>query len=241
MSTCARNWRKSARTGCSATAKAMPGYTSWPTEVGSTSPGRGKDALRIHRDVTRELGIPLVMHYSGVWDTRAIELHPEWACIGAGRRSRQRGIRHRRHLQPEPIHRRADDPAAAGAHRQVRCGRLLGRWRELGDARLLLRPLHGGLHRGDGHHRHPDSTRTSRTGRRGRPSTGELSRRMCGNYADAVHARKPVLPGLQQLDVYRRPAGRDRRAGGLPERRLRLGLGRRTAPCWKAASWTAAG
>lgn len=63
--------------------KGHAGYTSWPTQVGSTSPGVVRDALRIHRDVTRELGIKLGMHYSGVWDTRAIELHPEWACIGA--------------------------------------------------------------------------------------------------------------------------------------------------------------
>ncbi|MHB9130896.1 MAG: alpha-L-fucosidase [Armatimonadota bacterium] len=62
--------------------KGHAGYTSWPTEVGSTSPGVVKDALRIHRDVTREMGIPLVMHYSGVWDNRAIELHPEWARKG---------------------------------------------------------------------------------------------------------------------------------------------------------------
>lgn len=59
--------------------KGHPGYTSWPTDVGSTSPGVVKDALRIHRDVTRELGIKLGMHYSGVWDSRAIELHPDWA------------------------------------------------------------------------------------------------------------------------------------------------------------------
>jgi len=62
--------------------KGHPGYTSWPTTVGTASPGIVNDALRIHRDVTRELGIPLIMHYSGVWDNRAIELHPDWACIG---------------------------------------------------------------------------------------------------------------------------------------------------------------
>lgn len=62
--------------------KGHPGYTSWPTETGSASPGIVRDALRIHRDVTRELGIPLVMHYSGVWDSRAVELHPDWARIG---------------------------------------------------------------------------------------------------------------------------------------------------------------
>jgi len=62
--------------------KGHAGYTSWPTEVGSPAPGIVRDALRIHRDVTRELGLPLVMHYSGVWDSRAIELHPDWARVG---------------------------------------------------------------------------------------------------------------------------------------------------------------
>jgi len=67
--------------------KGHPGYTSWPTKVGSTSPGVIKDALRIYRDVTRELGIKLGVHYSGVWDSRALELHPEWARVDAeGRR-----------------------------------------------------------------------------------------------------------------------------------------------------------
>ncbi|HOF86861.1 MAG TPA: hypothetical protein PLZ36_01990 [Armatimonadota bacterium] len=62
--------------------KGHAGWTSWPTAVGSTSPGMVRDALRIHRDVTRDLGLPLVMHYSGVWDNRAIELHPDWARVG---------------------------------------------------------------------------------------------------------------------------------------------------------------
>lgn len=63
--------------------KGHPGYTSWPTEVGSTSPGVVRDALRVHRDVTKELGIKLGMHYSGVIDNRALELHPDWACRDA--------------------------------------------------------------------------------------------------------------------------------------------------------------
>jgi hypothetical protein len=42
-----------------------------------------KDSLRIHREVTRELGIKLGLHYSGVWDSRALELHPEWARVDA--------------------------------------------------------------------------------------------------------------------------------------------------------------
>ena len=49
--------------------------------MGSPSPGIVKDALKIWREVTREMGIPLSIHYSGVWDSRAIELHPEYARI----------------------------------------------------------------------------------------------------------------------------------------------------------------
>lgn len=68
--------------------KGHPGYTSWPTAVGSTSPGVVRDALRVHRDVTAELGIRLGMHYSGVIDQRALELHPEWGAVNAkGERS----------------------------------------------------------------------------------------------------------------------------------------------------------
>jgi len=61
--------------------KGHPGYAGYPTEVGSPSPGIVNDALKIWREVTRDMGIPLSIHYSGVWDTRAIELHPEWARI----------------------------------------------------------------------------------------------------------------------------------------------------------------
>ncbi len=61
--------------------KGHPGYSGYPTEIGSPSPGIVNDALQIWRDVTRDMGIPLSIHFSGVWDTRAIELHPEWARI----------------------------------------------------------------------------------------------------------------------------------------------------------------
>lgn len=60
--------------------KGHPGYSSYPTRIGSPSPGIVKDALRIHRDVTRELNIPLSVHYSGIWDKRAVELHPDWSA-----------------------------------------------------------------------------------------------------------------------------------------------------------------
>jgi len=61
--------------------KGHPGYTGYPTKVGSPSPGIVNDALKIWRQVTRDMGIPLSIHYSGVWDTRAIELHPEWGRV----------------------------------------------------------------------------------------------------------------------------------------------------------------
>lgn len=61
--------------------KGHPGYSGYPTKVGSPSPGIVGDALKVWREVTRDMGIPLSIHFSGVWDTRAIELHPEWARI----------------------------------------------------------------------------------------------------------------------------------------------------------------
>lgn len=61
--------------------KGHAGYTSWPTKVGATSPGVVQDSMRMHREATRQLGIPLGMHYSGVWDTVAIEQHPEWGRV----------------------------------------------------------------------------------------------------------------------------------------------------------------
>jgi len=63
--------------------KGHAGYTGYPTKIGSPSPGIVNDALKIWRQVTRDMGIPLSIHYSGVWDTRAVELHPEWARIDA--------------------------------------------------------------------------------------------------------------------------------------------------------------
>lgn len=61
--------------------KGHPGRTSYPTKVGNPAPGFVKDTLRIWRQVTAEKGVGLYMHYSGVWDNKAVELHPEWARI----------------------------------------------------------------------------------------------------------------------------------------------------------------
>lgn len=61
--------------------KGHPGYTSYPTEVGQASPGIVKDSLRIWREASKQLGIPLIMHYSGVWDTAALKKHPDWGRV----------------------------------------------------------------------------------------------------------------------------------------------------------------
>ncbi|GCE29500.1 hypothetical protein KDA_49840 [Dictyobacter alpinus] len=57
------------------------GYSSYPTRVGYPAPGIIGDPLRIWREVTAERGVALYMHYSGVWDTTAVQHHPQWARI----------------------------------------------------------------------------------------------------------------------------------------------------------------
>ncbi len=63
--------------------KGHPGYSSHSTKVGNPAPGFVGDPLRVWRDVTRERGIPLFMHYSGVRDHHAVAAHPEWAAVNA--------------------------------------------------------------------------------------------------------------------------------------------------------------
>ncbi|MGB9906485.1 MAG: hypothetical protein ACPLRR_03740 [Candidatus Saccharicenans sp.] len=63
--------------------KGHPGYAGYPTKVGWPAPGLVKDSLAIWRKVTREKGVGLYIHYSGVWDSKAIEEHPDWARIDA--------------------------------------------------------------------------------------------------------------------------------------------------------------
>ncbi len=63
--------------------KGHPGYSSYPTKVGNPAPGFVGDPLRVWREVTAKRGVALYLHYSGVWDSRAIELHPDWAARNA--------------------------------------------------------------------------------------------------------------------------------------------------------------
>lgn len=63
--------------------KGHPGLSSYPTKVGNRAPGFVGDPLRLWREVTAERGVSLYMHYSGVWDTEAVRLHPDWAVVNA--------------------------------------------------------------------------------------------------------------------------------------------------------------
>ena len=71
--------------------KGHPGVTAWPTDVGVRSPGIVKDALAIWREATRRLELPLIMHYSGVYDVAAIANHPDWGRIKSARETAAAG------------------------------------------------------------------------------------------------------------------------------------------------------
>jgi hypothetical protein len=67
--------------------KGHAGYAGYSTKIGWPSPGIVKDSLGVWRKATKERGVGLFIHYSGVWDSKAIEEHPDWARIDAkGRR-----------------------------------------------------------------------------------------------------------------------------------------------------------
>ena len=63
--------------------KGHPGYSSYPTKTGNPAPGFVGDPLKIWREATASKGVALYMHYSGILDARAIQLHPSWAAINA--------------------------------------------------------------------------------------------------------------------------------------------------------------
>lgn len=52
------------------------GYASYPTEFSNAMPDFALDTLALWRKVTREEGVALYMHYSGVWDDKYCEEHP---------------------------------------------------------------------------------------------------------------------------------------------------------------------
>jgi hypothetical protein len=63
--------------------KGHAGWTGYPTAVGWASPGIVKDSLAVWRKATRDAGVGLFIHYSGVWDSKAVAEHPDWARVDA--------------------------------------------------------------------------------------------------------------------------------------------------------------
>lgn len=62
--------------------KGHAGWMGYPSEVSPSSPGIVKDSLALWRKATAERGVGLYVHFSGVWDSLAVEQHPEWARVG---------------------------------------------------------------------------------------------------------------------------------------------------------------
>ncbi len=58
------------------------GYMGYPSKVGTPAPHIVNDSLAVWRRVTARHGVALYIHFSGVWDTRAVTDHPEWARVG---------------------------------------------------------------------------------------------------------------------------------------------------------------
>ena len=63
--------------------KGHPGYSSYPTKIGYSANSFVKDPMRIWRDATNKFNIPLYIHYSGIWDKKAIRENPQWGRIKA--------------------------------------------------------------------------------------------------------------------------------------------------------------
>ena len=69
--------------------KGHPGISSYPTKAGNPAPAVEKDIMKIWRTVSDKYHVPLYVHYSGIWDNRALQLHPQWARYNADGRPDQ--------------------------------------------------------------------------------------------------------------------------------------------------------
>jgi hypothetical protein len=71
--------------------KGHPGISSYPTGIGYHVKGFAKDPLKLFREVTEKDKVALFVHFSGVWDGKVVQQHPDWAVIKAnGARSTQK-------------------------------------------------------------------------------------------------------------------------------------------------------
>jgi hypothetical protein len=71
--------------------KGHPGISSYPTKVGFHVNGFEKDPLKLFREVTGKNNVALFMHFSGVWDSKVVKEHPDWAVVNPnGERSAEK-------------------------------------------------------------------------------------------------------------------------------------------------------
>ena len=63
--------------------KGHPGWASYPSEIGNAMPEFAQDTLALWRRVTKEEGVALYMHYSGVFDLKYCAEHPEETVMKA--------------------------------------------------------------------------------------------------------------------------------------------------------------
>jgi hypothetical protein len=63
--------------------KGHVGYLGYASKVSKPAAGIVKDSLAIWRAETARRGVGLYIHFSGVWDSLAIQEHPEWAAVRA--------------------------------------------------------------------------------------------------------------------------------------------------------------
>lgn len=63
--------------------KGHPGWASYPSKIGNAMPSFVGDPLALWRRVTREEGVALYMHYSGIYDFKYCELHPDQCTLNA--------------------------------------------------------------------------------------------------------------------------------------------------------------
>ena len=61
--------------------KGHPGVSSYPTKAGNPAPEIKCDILKNLRRLTRERGILLYAHHSGIWDKTAVMRHPDWGIV----------------------------------------------------------------------------------------------------------------------------------------------------------------
>lgn len=62
-------------------AKGHPGIASYPSAFGPSAPEMETDRLKKWRELTKEAGVALFAHYSGVFDSAAAKERPEWAVV----------------------------------------------------------------------------------------------------------------------------------------------------------------